>query len=102
MEKKPPIIKDEFFIPAFEKAELSRLNQADLDRYEMNLKVYRDLKNTVDTAFDDGKIEGIIQGKIEGKIEGMIEAARNGKKLGLDMETLIKLTGLSKERIEQL
>jgi predicted transposase/invertase (TIGR01784 family) len=98
MDNMPSIFKDDIFITAFEKAELSRLNQADLDRYEMNLKVYRDLKNTVDTAFDDGKIEGIIQGKIE----GMIEAARNGKKLGLDMETLIKLTGLSKEQIEQL
>ncbi len=30
--------------------------------YEDSLKHYRDLKNTIDTAFDDGKIIGIEQG----------------------------------------
>jgi hypothetical protein len=72
MENMPGIFKDDIFKTAFEKAELSKLNQTDLERYEMNLKIYRDFKNTVDTAFDDGKMEG--------KIEGMIEAARNAKK----------------------
>jgi predicted transposase YdaD len=35
----------------------------------MNLKIYRDYKNTVDTAFDEGKIEGKIEGRIEGRVE---------------------------------
>ena len=30
--------------------------------YEESLKLYRDLKNTIDTAFSDGKLEGIEQG----------------------------------------
>ena len=27
------------------------------------LKIYRDYKNTIDTAFDDGKALGLIEGK---------------------------------------
>ena len=51
----PAIFKDKIFEQAFEKAELANLGQADLDKYEMNLKIYRDYKNTVDTASDEGK-----------------------------------------------
>ncbi|MFY7812195.1 MAG: Rpn family recombination-promoting nuclease/putative transposase, partial [Flavobacterium sp.] len=54
----PEIFKDKIFIQAFEKSEIAKFGQAELENYEMNLKIYRDYKNTVDTAFDEGKIEG--------------------------------------------
>ncbi|PDS21876.1 hypothetical protein B0A78_13465, partial [Flavobacterium columnare NBRC 100251 = ATCC 23463] len=51
----PTIFKDEVFTQAFEKAELANFGQWELDKYESSLKVYRDLKSIIDTAFDDGK-----------------------------------------------
>jgi predicted transposase/invertase (TIGR01784 family) len=66
------------------------LGQADLFDYEMNLKIYRDYKSTIDTAFD------------EGKLEGKREIARSAKLMGLDTEAIMKLTGLSQEEIENL
>ncbi len=51
----PTIFSDEVFAKAFETAELAKLGQANLDMYEMNLKIYRDYKNTIDTAIDEGK-----------------------------------------------
>ena len=75
----PAIFKDEVFVQAFEKAALANLGQSELEKYEMNLKIYRDYKNTVDTAFDEGKLEGKIEGKLEGKLEGKIEGKIEGK-----------------------
>jgi predicted transposase/invertase (TIGR01784 family) len=81
-----------------------------IDEYEQSLKIYRDLKGVIDTAFEEGKIEGmiegkikgIIEGKIEGIMEGKIEVARGLKENNVPMEIIIKTTGLTKEQIETL
>lgn len=86
----PSIIADEVFIQAFEKAELAKFGQTELANYENSLKVYRDLKGVIETAFD------------EGKNERNFEIAKFAKQMGLKIEDIIKLTGLTKEEIERL
>lgn len=86
----PTIFADDVFSQAFEKAELAKFGQVELANYENSLKIYRDLKGVIDTAFD------------EGKIEGKIEIAKSAIQMGLKIEDIIKLTGLSKEEIERL
>ena len=90
----PSIFSDEVFSQAFEKAALAKLGQTELASYENSLKVYRDLKGVIDTAFEEGKFEG--------KLEGKLETAKSLKKLGVSIETIIQATGLSKEAIEML
>ncbi len=85
----PSIIADEVFSQAFEKVELAKFGQSELANYEASLKIYRDLKGVIDTAFD------------EGKNERNIEIAKSAKQMGLKIEDIIKLTGLTKE-IERL
>jgi predicted transposase/invertase (TIGR01784 family) len=86
----PSIIADEVFKQAFEKAEIAKFGQAELDSYEYSLKVFRDNKATynyaIDSAFDQGKLQMI----------------RAFKKAGAAIETIIQATGLSKEEIERL
>jgi predicted transposase/invertase (TIGR01784 family) len=94
----PSIFSDEIFTKAFEKAELAKFGQGDLDSYENSLKIYRDLKGVIDTAFDEGKQEG----RDEGREEGRIEIARALKENGVPVEIIIKSTGLTKEEIEKL
>jgi predicted transposase/invertase (TIGR01784 family) len=94
----PSIFSDEIFNQAFEKAELAKMGQSELANYENSLKIYRDLKGVIDTAFDEGKLEGMLEGKIEGKIE----TARLLKKLGVSIEIIIESTGLMREEIEKL
>jgi len=94
----PTIFKDEVFTRAFEKAELANLGQSELDKYESSLKVYRDLKSVIDTAYDEGKIEG----KLEGKIEGKIEIVTKMKSKGLSSKEIAELTGLSEDEIMRL
>ncbi|WP_299287352.1 Rpn family recombination-promoting nuclease/putative transposase [uncultured Mucilaginibacter sp.] len=90
----PTIFKDEVFIQAFEKAELAKFNQIELDNYENSLKSYRDLKGVIDTAFDEGKTEG--------KLEGKLEVAKRMKLKGLSPKDIAELTGLSENEIEKL
>ena len=110
----PAIFSDKIFAKAFEKAELARFDQAEMDKYENSLKVYRDLKGVIDTAYlegmedgiQEGKIEGRLQGIQEGKIEGRLEAkldvARALKNHGVALDVIINTTGLSREEIERL
>ncbi len=90
----PTIFADHVFEKAFEKAELANLRQSELDKYENSLKVYRDLKGVIDTAFDEGKMEG--------RMEGKVEIAKQAKSMGLSMNDIVKLTGLSEEQINRL
>ena len=98
----PSIFSDEVFNQAFEKAELAKLGQSEMDKYESSLKIYRDLKGVMDTAFDEGKLEGKLEGLAEGKVEALKATARNAKRMGLSSEEIGKLTGLLSEEIDQL
>lgn len=98
----PAIFKDKVFIHAFEKAKLANLGQAELDKYESSLKVYRDLKGVIDTAFDEGKMEGKIEGKMEGKIEGKTEIVARMREKGVSSKEIADLTGLSENEISKL
>lgn len=90
----PDIFKDEVFSKAFEKAEIAKYGPIELDKYEDSLKMYRDLKGVIDTAFDEGKLEG--------KLEGKIETAKSLKLLGIATDIISKSTGLTNEEIERL
>lgn len=83
-----------FFKLAFEKAEIANLSSEERSEYEHNLKVYRDYKNTIDTAFDEGKLEC--------KLERNFEMAKTLKENGVAIEIIIKTTGLSKEEFDKL
>jgi predicted transposase/invertase (TIGR01784 family) len=61
----------------------------------MALKPYLDLINSLDTKFREGKMEG----KIEGKMEEKLEIAKTMLTKGFTIETVIKITGLTKEVI---
>lgn len=79
LENIPGIFKDEIFEKAFEKAKLSNYTHEERIEYENNLKIYRDYKNTMDTAFDEGKMEGEQIGLEKEKKKGIIKALQRGK-----------------------
>lgn len=86
----PEIFKDKIFSQAFEKAEIANYSSSEKMEYEQSLKVYRDYKNTIDSAFD------------EGKLEGKIEIARKLKDKGLAIEFIAETTGLTEKQILNL
>ncbi len=50
----------------------------------------------------EGRVEGRAEGRAEGEMKGRVEVARNLKKMGLPLDTIIQSTGLSVEEIDQL
>ena len=118
MHNRPKELQEEIFNKLFETAEIAKFTKDEHNEYESSLKYYRDLKNTLDTAKEDGREEGRLEGKLEGieegriigieegKLEGetnkTIEIARNLLSLNIDIETISKSTGLSKSEIEKI
>lgn len=86
----------------------------ELREYEDSLKAYRDIKNSIDTAKEEGRKEGRKEGREEGRKEGREEGREEGvakeklataKRLfgmGFTLEQVAKGTGLSIEDIERL
>ncbi|MCI5180073.1 MAG: Rpn family recombination-promoting nuclease/putative transposase [Candidatus Electrothrix sp. AW3_4] len=106
LERLPDSLREEIFEQLFTTAEIARFTPDQVRSYEKSLKYYRDMKNFLDTAFDEGKEEGreigIETGREIGKAEGQREIVINGLKQGLDKKMIADLTGLSLEAIENI
>lgn len=94
----PTIFKDEVFTQAFEKAELARFNDQEMDSYEYSLKIFRDNKNTYDYAVQTGKQVAYDQGLVDGEVR----LIKKLKEKGLSTKEIADLTGFSESEIEQL
>jgi predicted transposase/invertase (TIGR01784 family) len=94
----PQIFRNSVFEIAFQKAELESFNTKEMDAYEQSLKYYRDLKNVIDTAFENGKIKGMLEVILERKKEIVKKAIQ----IGLNTNQIVELTGLSEEEINKL
>lgn len=86
--------------------------------YEDSLKVYRDLKNVLDTAelrglqkgmekgmekgMQKGMEKGMKKGRAEGLLEGKKTIARNLKAIGLSPEQIAKVSGMTEEEVDAL
>ena len=102
LDRIPEKLKEKIFEKVFEAAEIAKFTPDQVRSYEDSLKYYRDLKNSLDTAKEEGKIEGKIEGKLEGKIEGKIEVAKKLLQNGISIDIIKMSTGLSIEEIEDL
>ena len=78
--------------------------------FEASKMAYRDIKNSVDTAKREGIAEGMEKGMKEGlekgRAEGMnqrsLDIARNMLADGVDINQIMKYSGLTQEQIEKL
>jgi len=86
LDRVPEKLREKIFDKLFDTAEIARFTPDQVRSYEDSLKYYRDLKNSLDTAKEEGKIEVALE---------MIKARE-------PIEKIIKITGLSKEQIEKL
>ena len=74
-----------------------------LTSYEDGKKFYGDIKNCMDTAFEEGKVEGKVEGKEEGRKECkktmIVEIIQKGVSNNMSVETLTQLTGLTEKEV---
>ena len=110
LERIPDTLREQVFEQLFDTAEIARFTPDQVRSYEKSLKYYRDMKNSLDTAFDEGKAEGKKEGREEGRAAGREEGEQqkerevviNGLAQGLDDKVIAALTGLSVEKIEEI
>ena len=82
----PEELRDGIFEKLFEVAEIAKFSAEEAQAYEDSLKSYRDLKNSLDTVFE----------------EGIEKVAINGIKQRKSDELIMELTGLDLEQIKNL
>jgi hypothetical protein len=98
LDKVPDKLRERIFEKLFETAEIARFTPDQIRSYEDSLKYYRDLKNSLDTAKEEGRVEGIEIGVEKGKLE----IAKKALEKGISIEDVVNLTGLSREQVEKL
>ena len=93
---------------------ITHFTHTELKEYEDSLKAYRDIKNSLDTAKDEGRAEGMAKGMAEGMAKGLAEGMAKGrgetlnkmvsemKREGLGYDLIEKLTGLSQKDIDAI
>lgn len=103
-------VEERYISLLFEEAEIAKFSPKEVREYEASKMAYMDIKNSIDTAKQEGKEEGIAIGKEEGiaigkeegKNERNLEIAKDMLALNIDEATIIKLTGLTLEQLQQL
>ena len=105
-EAKKKHISPPTFKRLFQEAEIAQFTPSELRRYEDSLKAYRDIKNSMETAKEQGieigKEQGIEIGKEQGVRDGIEKVAKGMKERGIDSETIAACTGLSTEEVDKL
>ena len=74
----------------FEEAEIAKFTTQEIREYEASKIAYRDIKNSIDTA------------KREGRIEANIETAQRLLAMGLPAEQVAKATQLPLDKVQNL
>ena len=124
--ERPKALQERIFTKLFEAAEIAKFTKTEYDNYEESLKIYRDWKNTIDTAelkgekkgfkkgekigiekgrkegLEKGRKEGLEKGRKEGAKEKAIEIAKQLKAESVPVDIIIKCSGLSEEEINSL
>ena len=100
------LLTDFGFDRLFEEAEIAKFTPQEMREYEASKKAYRDIKNSIDTAKQEGLAEGIEigmeKGRAEGKHEANTETAQRLLAMGLSAEQVAKATQLPLEIIKNL
>lgn len=91
-------------------AEIAKFTPQEIREYEASKKAYRDIKNSIDTAKQEGKQEGLAEGMELGMKKGMekgknersLEIAKTMLSKGMEDATIMEITGLTREQLMQL
>lgn len=94
LDRVPNELRENIFEKLFSVAEIAKFSKEEADAYEESLKSYRDLKNSLDTAYEEGMEKGIEKEKKE--------VVKNSLRAGLSVAVIANITGLSPEEIGKI
>ena len=94
LDNRPAALREKIFSKLFAAASVARFTPTELREYEDSLKAYRDIKNSLDTAKEEGREEGREQRNIE--------IAKKMLAAGMHIDIIINMIDLSKDEIKKL
>lgn len=97
----PPRLREKVFLSLFEKASIARFEPEERQAYESSLKYYRDLKNVIDTAREEGRAEGKEEGEQIGYQKARAESVLKMLGHGIPEAEVAKLLDLTLEDIQE-
>ena len=112
--QRPKELCDKVFDRLFEEAEIAKFTPQEVREYEASKKAYRDIKNSIDTAKQEGLAEGMELGMAKGMEKGMAKGMEKGTidekiataqrllAMGLSVNQVATATQLTLEHIEKL
>ena len=118
LDNRPSSLREKIFTKLFDAAAIARFSPNELREYEDSLKAYRDIKNSLDTAKEEGRAEGREEGRKEGRAEGREEGRAEGREegraegiamvakmmyaKGIDVDVIASMTGMTIDKIKAL
>ena len=108
--ERPKELQERIFQKVFEQAEIARYTPEEHFAYEESLKNMRDINSVIISAEKEGVRRGRAEGLAEGRAEGLAEGAKSAsiaiarslKDSGVDINLIVKSTGLTIEEIQKL
>ena len=98
----PQTLHEEVFHRTFALAQLAQFTPEERKAYEDSIKYYRDLKNSYDTAHQEGWVEVLELGRQESEQQTIIKMVQGMHANGLDLKTIVAVTGLTETEISLL
>jgi len=98
LDRIPERFRERIFKKLFAAAEIARFTPEEARQYEESLKYYRDLKNSLDTAREEGEAKG----EAKGQTKERMKIAANMLTRGLSPELIHEVTGMSLAEIQAL
>ena len=98
---RPAAYRDRVFERLFEIAEIARFTKKEMKMYQDSLKAFRDNEAIRAAYLEEGKLKGKLEGKLEGEMESKQEVVLRGLRMGMTVQVLHELTGISIEQIEE-
>lgn len=95
----PKALKGDVIEKAFEKAEFLSLPKNEQSQYHKNLKIYRDLVNSFNTAKREGEKQGFKKGVDQGVRKTQVKTVMKSHQLGLSVEDIGMITTLDEATI---
>ncbi|MCI7119603.1 MAG: PD-(D/E)XK nuclease family transposase [Prevotella sp.] len=118
LDNRPAALREKIFSKLFAAASVARFTPTELREYEDSLKAYRDIKNSLDTAKEEGREEGLEEGLAKGREEGLAKGREEGLAKGraegialvakamyakgMDVNTIASMVGMAKDEVERL
>ena len=118
LDNRPAALREKIFSKLFAAASGARFTPTELREYEDSLKAYREIKNSLDTAKEEGREEGLEEGLAKGREEGLAKGREEGLAKGraegialvakamyakgMDVNTIASMVGMAKDEVERL